>query len=57
MRQPRANMNPADAIKELTYRIEESRRKLEEALAEIAEYASRLQAVTVDTQQRLLTRE
>lgn len=49
--------NPADAVKYYTDLINEERVKLEEALAAITEYAKRLQQVTAETHQRLLTRD
>jgi hypothetical protein len=48
--------NPADLMKYYTDLIMEERRKLEECLANIAEYANQLQRVAHDAGQRLLTR-
>jgi hypothetical protein len=53
----RPSQNPADLVKHYTDLIVESRLKLEEALAEIAEYAKQLQRITSETHQRLLTRD
>jgi prefoldin subunit 5 len=48
--------NPADHIKRLVEAITESRQKLEEALAELADYSEQLRRVTSDAGQRLIGR-
>lgn len=49
--------NPAEAVKHYSELILEERRKLEEAMAAIAEYAEQLRRVASDSEQRLLTRD
>jgi len=49
--------NPADLIKYYSELIMLERRKIEEALSAISEYAEQLGRVTNETQQRMLTRE
>lgn len=49
--------NPADLVKHYSDLIMEERRKLEESLAAITEYAEHLRRVAQDAQQRLLTRD
>jgi hypothetical protein len=49
--------NPAELVKYYVELIQDERRKLEEALAAISEYAAQLKRVTDDTAQRLLTRD
>jgi hypothetical protein len=53
----RPSQNPADLVKHYTDLIIEERRKLEEALAAISEYANQLRRVADDAGQRLLTRD
>jgi hypothetical protein len=49
--------NPADLVKYYTDLIVGERRKIEESLAAIAEYADQLRRVCNDAGQRLLTRD
>jgi hypothetical protein len=49
--------NPADLVKYYTDLILEERRKLEESLAAISEYANQLRRITDDTGRRLLSRD
>jgi len=53
----RRGRDSADNFKELTDRIAEERRKIEEAVAAIAEYSAALHRVAADTERRLLTRD
>lgn len=57
MAAPRRSGNPAEGVKFYTDQINAAREKLEEALADIAEYAEKLAQLTADTRQRLLTRD
>jgi hypothetical protein len=58
MKMPDArSRNPADLVKYYTDLILDERRKLEEALAAIAEYAEQLRRVTEDAGRRLIARE
>jgi hypothetical protein len=49
--------NPADLVKYYTDLILASRAKLEEALAEIAEYAEQLRRVADDAGRKLISRQ
>ena len=46
-----------DLVKHYTDMIMDERRKIEEALAAISEYAEQLRRVTTDAERRLLTRD
>jgi hypothetical protein len=52
----RSVKNPADLVKYYSDLIMEERRKLEEALAAISEYADQLRRVAEDAGQRLISR-
>jgi hypothetical protein len=52
----RRSQNPADQFKELTDLINDEIRKLEECLAAISEYSSKLHAVATDSTRRLIGR-
>jgi hypothetical protein len=49
--------NPADLVKYYVDLINGERAKIDEALLAIAEYADQLRRVTLDTHQRMLTRD
>jgi len=53
----RTQGNPADLVKHYSDLIMAERAKLEEALANIAEYANQLRRVADDAGRRLLTRD
>jgi hypothetical protein len=53
---PPRNANPADLVKYYSDLIMDSRRKLEEALAEIAEYSDQLRRVATETSHRLISK-
>lgn len=48
--------NPADLIKHFIDLINQEQNKIEESLAAIADYAEKLQHITEDSRQRLLSR-
>jgi hypothetical protein len=49
--------NPADAVKFYVDAINAERQKIDDALMAIAEFAEQLRRVTMETHQRLLTRD